>query len=224
MRIGIYLYPDVEVLDVAGPFEVFTTANRVANRMANSVHSSSPLPAPFEVYLLAKQPGSIAARAGFPMTAAVGLDDCTTLDLLLLPGGYHLEAMQDPALLAFIQQHAATQSQIACVCTGVFLLAQALPQLAAPVTTHWEDQAELAQLFPALTVLRNVRYVHASCLMSAQSPSAPAAKTLQLWSSGGISAGIDLSLELVAHFTSDALAAATARQMEFRWCREPQRG
>lgn len=218
MRIGIYLYPEVEVLDVAGPFEVFTTANRVATRMANSVHGSSP--PPFEVYLLAKQPGVVAARAGFPMTAAMGLDDCPALDLLLLPGGYHLDAMQDPTLLAFIQQHAATQSQIACVCTGVFLLAQALPQLAAPVTTHWEDQAELAQWFPALTVLSDVRYVHASCVVSAQPP---AANTLQLWSSGGISAGIDLSLELVAHFASDLLAEATARQMEFRWCREPKR-
>lgn len=220
MRIGIYLYPEVEVLDVAGPFEVFTTANRVANRLAKSAHGSEPLPAPFEVCLLANQPGAVAARAGFPMTAAVGCDDCPALDLLLLPGGYHLDAMQDSALRAFIQQHAATRGQIACVCTGVFLLAQALPQLAVPVTTHWEDQAELAQLFPALTVQSEVRYLHASW----PQPPTAAAKTLQLWSSGGISAGIDLSLELVAHFASDALAAATARQMEFRWCREPQRG
>lgn len=224
MRIGIYLYPDVEVLDVAGPFEVFTTANRLASRQH--------LPAPFEVQLLANQAGTIAARAGFPMTAAVGFADCPALDLLLLPGGYHLDAMHDQALLAFIRQHVATHGQVACVCTGVFLLAQALPQLAAAVTTHWEDQADLAQAFPALHVLRDVRYVQATVPAgalqsnlqpaSSQPPSAEQTKPLQLWSSGGISAGIDLSLELVARFASEALAQATAKQMEFRWCRQPQ--
>lgn len=199
MRIGIYLYPEVEVLDVAGPFEVFTTANRLALRQQQ--------PAPFDVCFIANTPGPIAARAGFLMQASAGVANCPALDLLVLPGGYHLDAMRDPLLLQFIRQQAQQVAVIACVCTGIFLYASAQPDLVATVTTHWEDQADLAALFPALQVLPMRRYVEDA----QQQPT--------LWSSGGISAGIDLSLELVARYADDALAHATAQQMEFRWLR-----
>jgi transcriptional regulator GlxA family with amidase domain len=89
------------------------------------------------------------------------------------------------------------------VCTGAFLLAASGILTSGPVTTHWEDLADLARQFPALEVRDGVRWVDQGRIVT----------------SGGISAGIDMSLHLVARLRDEALAQRTARQMVFQWTR-----
>lgn len=201
LNVGILLYDDVELLDFAGPYEVFTTATRVAERQNQ--------PAPFATHTLAQQP-AIRARAGLTINADADLSQAS-LDLLIVPGGVTDAAQQNAELMHWLAQAARQARCVASVCTGVFLLAQAGVLDHRPVTTHWEDFEALHQQFPALRLERDVRFIdHGSLATSA-----------------GISAGIDLALHLVARFSSPALAIATARQMDYHsttHLRETQEG
>lgn len=109
--------------------------------------------------------------------------------------------MQKPEVIQWISEQAKKASTVASVCTGAFLLAEAGVLTAHRVTTHWEDIAELRTRFPALDVVEGVRWVDEGDVIT----------------SGGISAGIDMSLHLVAKLHDEALAHTTARQMEFAW-------
>lgn len=90
---------------------------------------------------------------------------------------------------------------VASVCTGCFLLAEAGLLNGLPATTHWEDIPDLKAAHPQLTVVENQRWVHAGKYVT----------------SGGISAGIDMSLFLVSKLASPELAERTTKQMEYRW-------
>lgn len=191
MNIGIYIYNQVEVLDFCGPFEVFCTASRFMSD-------------PFKVFLVSEQEGAIAARGGMQVTAAHSFLNHPPIDVLIVPGGMHQDEMNKAAVIDWIQRTGQASSVVASVCTGVFLLAQAQQVQTQRVTTHWEDVAELKQAFPKLTVIDNVRWVDAGRVVT----------------SAGISAGIDMSLYLVARLQDRALAEKTARQMDYRWIKE----
>lgn len=207
-RIGLLLYPDVEALDAAGPYEVFTCASRMALRLAPGA------PPPFTVQTLAAAAGPVRARAGLAFGADLALADAVPPDLLLVPGGVVDAALRDAALLARIARLAAAARGVASVCTGAFLLAAAgvLPA-GAWVTTHWEDAADLARAFPALRVDATRRYLVL-----------PQPDGRFIATSAGIHAGIDLSLHLVARLAGQALAERTARQMDVAWQRDAHDG
>lgn len=197
-QVGIYLYPGVEVLDFAGPFEVFTTASRVALRRGHAE-------APFQVRALACAPGAVRARAGLVVLPDAVLAESPALDVLLVPGGDDAAERDNPALLAWLRSVAPGLEVLASVCTGAFLLAAAGLLDGRRVTSHWEDVDALARLHPRLTVDTGARWIdHGDVVTSA-----------------GISAGIDMSLHLVARLTSHELALATARQMDYSWQAEP---
>ena len=193
LKVGIYLFDDVEVLDFAGPYEVFTTASRVALRRGDE--------APFSVCTVAADAVPVRARAGLVVLPDHAMSDHPQLDVLIVPGGVVDRELQRPALLAWIAQVAGATQVTASVCTGAFLLAAAGVLSAGRATTHWEDQADLARAFPALSVVPDAGWVDEGRVVT----------------SGGISAGIDMSLHLVARLADRALAEATARQMEYRW-------
>ena len=118
-----------------------------------------------------------------------------------MPGGVVDACRDDARLLNWIAQAHAGAEVTASVCTGAFVLAQAGVLAAGPCTTHWEDVADLQAAFPALQVDGTQRWVDQGRVVS----------------SAGISAGIDMSLHLVARLAGRALAEATARQMDYRW-------
>jgi transcriptional regulator GlxA family with amidase domain len=190
MNVGIYIYNNAEVLDFSGPFEVFTTANRVCRDGA-----------PFDVYLISEKGETVSARSGYKVIPAHGFDQHPLLDVLIVAGGVHKEEMDKHAVIEWIQEQAKTASLVASVCTGAFLLAQAGVLKDQRVTTHWEDIADLQKQFPKLKVVKGVRWVDEGDRVT----------------SGGISAGIDMSLHLVSRLHSQALAEKTALQMEFSW-------
>ena len=190
MNIGIYIYNQAEVLDFAGPFEVFSTASRVC-----------PDRDPFTAFLVSQTGEMVTARAGFRVAPDYGFADHPAIDVLIVVGGVHTAEMLKPPVLAWIAQQAKTATGVASVCTGAFLLAAAQVITTEAVTTHWEDIPDLRQQFPQLEVREGRRWVDAETVVT----------------SGGISAGIDMSLYLVSKLHSRALAEKTARQMEFDW-------
>ncbi len=192
MNIGIYIYEQAEVLDFSGPFEVFSTASRVCD----DNH-------PFDVFLISETGGEVTARAGYRVMSDYAFDKHPPLDVLIVVGGVHTHEMTKPQVLEWIAQQAKAASIVASVCTGAFILAKAKVLQQQVVTTHWEDIPSLRKMFPKLTVVRDVRWVDEGDVVT----------------SGGISAGIDMSLHLVSKLHSFDLAEKTAQQMDFTWTR-----
>lgn len=191
--IGILIFDDIEVLDLGGPFEVFSVASRVAQRRGEVK--------PFQPVLIARNLEPVAARGGFRVLPEATLERHPALDVLIVPGGV-VEAVQaDPQVLDWVKAQAQRLTLLASVCTGAFVLAQVGLLDGKRVTTHWEDQNELTAQFPALTVVPGVSWVDEGFIVT----------------SGGISAGIDMSLHLVERLHSRDLALLSARQMEYRW-------
>lgn len=189
LKIAIVIYPQAEVLDFSGPYEVFATANRLAGGQF------------CQAFLVSEQGGVVEARGGYQVVANYSFADCPAIDCLLVVGGVHNSQMDNQVFLNWLVEKRQTATQLASVCTGVFLLAQSKLLEHQTVTTHWEDIPELKQLFPTLTVVDNVRWVDQGDFVS----------------SAGISAGIDMSLFLVSKWHSVALAEKTAKQMDFAW-------
>ena len=194
-NIGIFLFDEVEVLDFAGPFEVFSTASRVALRRDPASN------APFRVFTIAEQAAIVKARGGLRVAPSSDFNTHPALDLLIVPGGVVTAELEKPNVIAWIARCAAQAEITASVCTGAFLLAKAGLLAGKQATTHWEDIADLRQMFPHVIVREQTRWVDEGAVVT----------------SGGISAGIDMSLHLVARLSGEPLAVATARQMEFEW-------
>jgi len=195
MRVGIFLFTDVEALDFAGPFEVFTTANRVARKTGLALDDA------FTVFSVAASLKPVTLRAGMTVIPDFALEHAPDIDVLIVPGGVVSAEMLKPEVIAWIQRSSVQARVTASVCTGAFLLATANVLVDHKVTTHWEDIADLRQQFPRLHVVENTRWVDEGNIVT----------------SAGISAGIDMSLHLVEKLAGRPLAVATARQMEFDW-------
>lgn len=194
VNVGIYIYDQAEVLDFSGPFEVFSTASRVCKNDN-----------PFNVFMISESGNGINARAGFRVLPSYGFNDHPMIDVLVVTGGVHVNEMEKPQVIDWIFQQSRSATVTASVCTGAFLLAKAKVLKDHKVTTHWEDIDDLRSTFPQLDVVDNVRWVDEGNLVT----------------SGGISAGIDMSLHLISKLHSHDLAKKTARQMDFSWTQNP---
>ncbi len=190
MNVGIYIYDDAEVLDFSGPFEVFSTANRL-------VDSGRP----FNVFLVAEHNAPVIARGGYSINPQYDFGNHPDIDVLIVPGGIHTGELDKPDVIRWVAAASLKAMTVASVCTGAFILAKAGLLTGLQVTTHWEDVEDLRQSHPDLTVVESVRWVDEGKFVT----------------SGGISAGIDMSLHLVSKLAGPELAEKTARQMEFEW-------
>jgi len=195
--VAILLFDEVEVLDFCGPFEVFSVASRVAMR---DKRTTEP---PFQVVGVARSREPVRARGGLVMLPHQAIGDALPVDVLIVPGGVVDQPLADAATIAWIKTMAGKASLTASVCTGAFLLAKAGLLAGRRATTHWEDAAALRSGFPDVTVVEGVPWVDEGAIVT----------------SGGISAGIDMSLHLVERLLDRRAAEATARQMEYRWNR-----
>lgn len=188
MNIGIYIYENAEVLDFAGPFEVFSTAERVAQLGWN-------------VFLIAETPEIVKGRGNFCIQPHFSCENHPQIDVLIIVGGVHTAEIAKVNVIKWIAEVSKDTIKTASVCTGAFLLAEAGLLDGLAVTTHWEDITDLRTAYPGLKVKENERFITQGKFLT----------------SGGISAGIDMSLHLVAELSSIDLARKTARQMEYRW-------
>jgi transcriptional regulator GlxA family with amidase domain len=199
--VGILVFPDVEVLDFCGPFEVFSvTRLNEANRRQD--------PSPYEVLLVAERTGVVVATGGLKVVPDHGFEDCPPLDLLVVPGGWGTrKEMINDRLIAWIAERARLGSAVTSVCTGSLLLARAGLLDGRRATTHWKVIDEMRKWFPAVHVVDDQHVVDEGDRLT----------------SAGISAGIDLALRVVARHHGEAVARATAAHMEYPFPEENRR-
>ncbi|MBX3737798.1 MAG: DJ-1/PfpI family protein [Candidatus Didemnitutus sp.] len=189
-HVAILVFDEVEVLDFAGPFEVFS----VTDELAHGAH--------FNVSLVAETPGTIRARNGLKIVPNHTLESAPAPQILIVPGGYGTRALlRKPALVEWVRVAAKHAEITASVCTGALVLAKAGLLDDLDVTTHAENLEELRALAPAARVHGDRRFHDHGRIATA----------------AGISAGIDLSLHLVARLHDLATVEATARYMEYPW-------
>lgn len=187
-NVAILIFDEVEVLDFAGPFEVFA--------VADELHGHEP----FHTFTVAVKPGTIRARNGLKLIADFSLENCPPPHVLIVPGGVGTRPLlQQPALLEWLRGRARKAEIVMSVCTGALVLAQAGLLDGLRVTTHHENLAMLAELAPGATVDASRRFHDNGHILTA----------------AGISAGIDCSLHVVARLLGPAAAETTMRYMEY---------
>lgn len=195
ISVGIFVFDEVEVLDFAGPYEVFTTASRVRRR------SDASTPIPFKVFTIAGNEQKVRTRPGLIVQADYTISNHPAIDLLIVPGGVVTAELAASTVSDWISNLSSRTKLIASVCTGAFLLAKAGLLDGKSATTHWEDIADMQTMFPSVTVVEGSRWIDEGAIVT----------------SAGISAGIDMSLHLVERLVSRELSLRTARQMDYYW-------
>ncbi|MEZ4642544.1 MAG: DJ-1/PfpI family protein [Chloroflexota bacterium] len=191
-RVGILIFPDVEVLDFCGPYEVFSVTRLDAARQD----------APFDVLVVAEESAPLAARGGLRVLPDVTTAACPPLDILVVPGGWGVRAaLHRPSLLDWVAAQGRRVETLTAVCTGSMLLGKVGLLNGRFATTHWASLDWMAASYPDVNVIRDQHVVADGNLVT----------------SAGISAGIDMALHVVAHTFGAEIARATARHMEYRY-------
>jgi transcriptional regulator GlxA family with amidase domain len=191
--VGIVIFPEVEVLDFCGPYEVFAAVRLDEARRREE-------PPPFQVLLLAEQAEAVTTAGGLRVLPDCTLAACPRLDILVVPGGWGTRRqIENETLIDWIAQQGRQVETLTSVCTGALLLAQAGLLDGRRATTHWRSLTWLRESFPAVTVEENLHVVEDGHILT----------------SAGIAAGIDLALKVVARYCGEAVARATARHMEY---------
>jgi transcriptional regulator GlxA family with amidase domain len=183
--IGILIFPAFQLLDAAGPVAAFELASRGAE------------PPPYRLRILASAAGPVTSSSGVALIAE-NFADIQALDTLIVAGGPGArEAEPDAAILAWLRAVAPAARRVTSVCTGAFLLAAAGLLDGRRATTHWQRAALFARRYPQVRVEPDRIFVRDG----------------DVWTSAGISAGIDLALALIADDLGEAVAKRTAQML-----------
>ncbi|MDN4620474.1 DJ-1/PfpI family protein [Paenibacillus sp. PsM32] len=187
-QVGILLFDEVEVMDFAGPFEVFSLAETVDKQKLFQVHTISP------------DGELISARNGLKVQPDYAIQDMPAMDILIIPGGYGAEEIiiHDPVIIKWIQTQAQQVKLLASICTGALVLAEAGLLQGLEATTHWMDLDRLQQDYPDVIVKSGVKFVDQGSIMT----------------SAGISAGIHLALHIVSEWVNIDCARTIIKRMD----------
>ena len=192
---AILIFDGVEVLDFAGPFEVFSRT-RLEPGVESRRRDDS---APFRVYTVAPERREVVATGGLRVIANFTFEDAPRSDLVVVPGGFGTRALvQHSPTLDWLRRAAAEAKLVTSVCTGAALLARAGLLAGKRATTHWGSYDWLASLDPSVTVERGARYVEDGVITSA-----------------GVSAGLDMAFAVVERRCGKDVAEETARYIEY---------
>ncbi|MEW6106554.1 MAG: DJ-1/PfpI family protein [Bacillota bacterium] len=192
-RVGIVIFPDVEVLDFCGPFEVFSVTRLREERRRED-------PSPFEVLLVAEHEGVMTTTGGMRVIPDYTFANCPALDILVVPGGWGTrKEITNPHLLRWLADRGQRVETLTSVCTGAMLLGQAGLLDGRHATTHWRSLDWMRESFPSVRVEDQLHVVEDGHVLT----------------SAGISAGIDMALRVVARYCGEAVARNTARMMEY---------
>lgn len=196
-NLAILLFDDVEVLDFAGPFEVFSVCGL---RSGNEP--------PFRVFTVAEK-ASVAARNGLVIKPTYLLNDCPPTEIFLVPGGGGIHPdgtpfgsrreMHNDALLDWVRQRNQTAELVLSVCTGSMILAKAGLLEGLSATTHWKAVDAMRQLAPNTTLLPEKRWVDNGHIIL----------------SAGVSAGIDMSFYVISKLLGAEAARETAQYIQY---------
>jgi len=189
-NVAIFIFDDVEVLDFAGPFEVFNVTGEVID------------PAPFNTHTVALNEEPIKARGNLSIHPHYSIDNCPTPDIILLPGGSgSRRLMKDERVLNWIAKHVDSLEKLLSVCTGAFFIAHSGLLKGLSATTHHDAFPEFREAFPDIALIEDKRYVEHGKIITA----------------GGISAGIDMSLYVVEQLLGEEKLALALEEMEWQW-------
>jgi transcriptional regulator GlxA family with amidase domain len=187
LNVVIVGYPGIQPLDVVGPHEVFSIASRIQSASKKRKYS---------VTIASTTGGQMLSESGLHIGTVSLPSPMEHIDTLILAGGSGArQAASDPALLSWIESAAPSCRRLATVCTGTFIAAAAGLLDGKRVTTHWARATELAEAHPELTVDPDPIYIHDG----------------KVWTSAGVTAGIDLSLALVEQDCGVEVAQTVAR-------------
>lgn len=187
--IEIVVFPDALGLDFTGPLEVFNTATAL-------MELESQTEAGYTARFVATRKGSVRLSSGLEILADTGFKDAAPADILLVPGGPGVyRAMEDPDFIAAIRERARVAKRVISVCNGAFFLAAAGLLDGRRATTHWRSAEALAQRFPEVKVM----------------PDAIFTQDGRIYTSAGVTTGIDLALAVVEEDFGAALALEVSR-------------
>jgi transcriptional regulator GlxA family with amidase domain len=192
-HVALAAFSGAQILDVAGPLEVFSTACR-------ELRERDPRAAPpYRVEVVATRAGAFATSSGIEMVARRSVRSLRgPIDTLIVAGGEGTEdALRDPVLLGWLRRTGPGVRRLASVCTGAFLLARAGLLDGRRATTHWRSCERLALLHPAVRVETDPIFVRDG----------------RVYTSAGVCAGMDLALALVEEDLGRALALAVAQRL-----------
>lgn len=179
----------VQALDIAGPFDVFTGANLQLVAMGRQER--------YDIALVSLDGAPVSTMTGLEFVAAPLPDPATAIDTVIIPGGFGTEAVRrDAATVEWIRAAAATTRRVVTVCSGAFLAAEAGLLDGCRATTHWAAAGHLADQYPDVTVDPEPIFVRSS---------------EQVWTAAGVTAGIDLALQLVEEDHGTEVAQTVAR-------------
>ncbi|MGH9761937.1 MAG: DJ-1/PfpI family protein [Blastocatellia bacterium] len=194
-RVGILIFPAVEVLDFCGPFEVFSVTRMNEDRRRDE-------PSPYQVLLVAERNQTVVATGGLRVLPDYSISDCPPLDVLVVPGGWGTRTeINNRPLIDWIAERGREVSTLTSVCTGAMLLGKAGLLDGRRATTHWRSLDWMKQSFPSVSVQDDLHVVEDG----------------EILTSAGISAGIDMALRVVARDFGEEVARNTARNMEYRY-------
>ncbi|WP_228747922.1 GlxA family transcriptional regulator [Bradyrhizobium sp. BR 10289] len=183
-------YPAVQLLDVTGPLQVFATANEQIVQAGGT--------APYALRVVANDRSRVQASSGLEIATEPLPRSTSALDTLVVAGGPGVDlAVADPVLLAWLRRRVKKARRVASVCTGAFLLGASGTLDGRRAVTHWSYCSELARRFPAVRVEADPIFVRDGAV----------------WTSAGVTSGIDLALALVEEDLGRATALAVARYL-----------
>jgi transcriptional regulator GlxA family with amidase domain len=195
-NVGILIFDGVEVLDFAGPFEVFSRTRLEPGAASRRSDDS----APFHVFTVARTKDAVAATGGLRVTPAHSFADAPPIHLLVVPGGFGTRPlMDDRETLDWIRRTAGTARLATSVCTGSLLYAKAGLLTGRRATTHWGALDLLESMDAGVKVERGLRVVDDGIISSA-----------------GVASGIDMSFHVVETLFGKAVADETAHYIEYR--------
>jgi transcriptional regulator GlxA family with amidase domain len=190
-RVIIVAYDGLQPLDLVGPHEVFDGANRLL--------AARPTDHPgYELKVVSEFGGTITSTSGLGLATHPwsDLDNHQPVDTLIIPGGFAAtDPPTTPSLVKWLRAIGSTSRRVCCVCTGAFLAAEAGLLNGRTVSTHWAMTSQLAKRFPDITVNADAIYVNDG----------------PIWTSAGVTAGLDVSLALVEADHGPELAQEVAR-------------
>lgn len=181
--VGLLIYPAFQLLDAAGPIAAFTAANRFA-------------PDAYKLSVVALKPGLVVSLSGAAMHA-VGLPNVPLDTLVVVGGTYSRVPVHCGQTKAWLMKAARRARRVTSICTGAFCLAEVGLLNGCRATTHWENCAELARRFPKVRVEPDRIFVQSG----------------KVWTSAGVTAGIDLALALIGEDLGEDIARRTAQQL-----------
>lgn len=189
--VAILAFDDMEVLDFAGPYEVFNVAGELGEG------------SPFSVFSVGITGEPVVGRGGFTVLPTYALADAPIPDLVVVPGGFGSRALaKDDRVLDWVRERAAEVELLLSVCTGALVLGAAGLLAGRPATTHHDNYDDLAAISPTTNVIRGQRFVRSSH---------------NILTSAGVSAGVDLSLHVVQLLAGQQTRDRTVAEMEWMW-------